>query len=93
MPSKKNKLADRHVLVRRNKGEVLLLVTGIMPNCPDQYRCKRLKTFNPISSDTFSQPFPKFFPVRIVQPALLGAVSQPFKEGIISSLFGRDCVV
>src|SRR5258705_7522110 len=27
-----------------------------MPNCPDQYRCKRLKTFNPISSDTFSRP-------------------------------------
>jgi hypothetical protein len=28
----------------------------IMPNCPNQYRCKRLKTFNPISSDTFSTP-------------------------------------
>jgi hypothetical protein len=28
----------------------------IMPNCPNQYLPKRLKTFNPISSGTFSRP-------------------------------------
>jgi hypothetical protein len=28
----------------------------IMPNRPDQYRCKRLKTLDPTSSDTFSRP-------------------------------------
>jgi hypothetical protein len=28
----------------------------IMPNYPDQYLFKRLKTFKPISSDTFSRP-------------------------------------
>jgi hypothetical protein len=28
----------------------------IRPNCPDQYQRKRLRTFNPISSDTFSRP-------------------------------------
>jgi hypothetical protein len=31
----------------------------IMPNCPNHYLFKRLKTFNPISSDTFSRP-PEF---------------------------------
>jgi hypothetical protein len=38
----------------------------IMPNCPNQYRCKRLKTFNPISSDTFSRPlvFEGLFAIR-----------------------------
>jgi hypothetical protein len=37
----------------------------IMPNGPDQYLFKRLKTFNPISSDTFSRP-----PVSTAHPLL-----------------------
>jgi hypothetical protein len=37
----------------------------IMPNCPNQYLPKRLKTFNPISSDTFSRP-----PVSTTHPRL-----------------------
>jgi hypothetical protein len=28
----------------------------VMPNCPNQYLRNRLKTFDPISSDTFSRP-------------------------------------
>src|SRR5580765_3065268 len=30
----------------------------IMPNCPNWYRRKRLKTLDPTSSDTFSRPPP-----------------------------------
>jgi len=37
----------------------------IMPNCPNHYLFKRLKTFNPISSDTFSRP-----PVSTTHPLL-----------------------
>jgi hypothetical protein len=37
----------------------------LMPNCPNQYLPKRLKTFNPISSDTFSRP-----PVSTAHPLL-----------------------